>query len=333
MSSKKGNTEVKKDNLTGLYVLLIVIFIIWLISAFLIQCNFNDWNSRGTFGDSFGAVNSLFSGLALAGIIFTIYLQKKELGLQREELRETRNEFITQNKTLRLQLFDNTFFNMLKVHQELRKEISFDTGKNGIFGYNEIIPDETVKGKSFFEFAQNDFTNLWKYEYDDSKINNIFDKISNRHKEYGYKYEPHSALKISDSEGNFIDKPVNEHLKDIIELKYPIFWKNYSNHLGDYFRNIYHILKYISDEKEKELETANDTSKKNMIKEKYKKYADILQSQMSYSELFFMFYNAQTYTNVKRFIEEFDFVENLFVKNLLHPKHAEFEGMGSIKEE
>lgn len=46
----------------------------------------------GLFGDSYGAVNSLFSGLAFAGIIYTIILQKKELSLQRDELMQTRIE-------------------------------------------------------------------------------------------------------------------------------------------------------------------------------------------------------------------------------------------------
>ena len=47
---------------------------------------------RGSFGDSFGAINSLFSGLAFAGIIYTILLQRKELSLQRKELTDTRKE-------------------------------------------------------------------------------------------------------------------------------------------------------------------------------------------------------------------------------------------------
>lgn len=46
----------------------------------------------GVFGDMFGAINSLFSGFALAGIIYTILLQREELSLQREELRLTREE-------------------------------------------------------------------------------------------------------------------------------------------------------------------------------------------------------------------------------------------------
>ncbi|BDA80155.1 hypothetical protein LPTSP3_g30850 [Leptospira kobayashii] len=46
----------------------------------------------GPIGDMFGAINALFSGLALAGIIYTIYLQHEELKLQREELKLTRIE-------------------------------------------------------------------------------------------------------------------------------------------------------------------------------------------------------------------------------------------------
>ncbi len=51
-----------------------------------------DWQTRGQFGDVFGAVNALFSGLAFAGVIFAILLQREDLELQREELALTRQE-------------------------------------------------------------------------------------------------------------------------------------------------------------------------------------------------------------------------------------------------
>ncbi|MDO9053237.1 MAG: hypothetical protein Q7U37_04820 [Gallionella sp.] len=44
---------------------------------------------RGTFGDMFGAVNALFSGLAFVGVVYAILLQRGELQLQREELIDT----------------------------------------------------------------------------------------------------------------------------------------------------------------------------------------------------------------------------------------------------
>lgn len=40
----------------------------------------------------FGAVNTLFSGLAFAGVIYAIFLQSEELALQRNELKLTRDE-------------------------------------------------------------------------------------------------------------------------------------------------------------------------------------------------------------------------------------------------
>jgi hypothetical protein len=51
-----------------------------------------DLPERGTFGDMFGAVNALFSGLAFVGVIYAILLQRQELALQRIELELTRKE-------------------------------------------------------------------------------------------------------------------------------------------------------------------------------------------------------------------------------------------------
>lgn len=51
-----------------------------------------DWETRGQFGDMFGVVNSIFSGLAFAGVIYAILLQREDLALQREELKLTRQE-------------------------------------------------------------------------------------------------------------------------------------------------------------------------------------------------------------------------------------------------
>ena len=85
-----------------------------------------DSDKRGTFGDQFGAVNALFSGLAFTGLIYTIILQRRDLKLQRTDLRQQRKEmeeqtaeFEKQNETLRIQRFENTFFNMLSQFQEV----------------------------------------------------------------------------------------------------------------------------------------------------------------------------------------------------------------------
>jgi hypothetical protein len=94
-------------------------------------------NSPALFGDSFGAVNALISAFAFAGVIVSMYLQRKDLEMQREsidiqrdelqqntkELELQRKEFENQNKTMRLQRFENTFFNMLSLQQEITNNI------------------------------------------------------------------------------------------------------------------------------------------------------------------------------------------------------------------
>ena len=66
---------------------------------------------RGVFGDSYGAVTSLFTGLGFAGLVFTILLQQREIKLQRDdfsaqlqEMQSTRDEVSKQSRIHELQL-------------------------------------------------------------------------------------------------------------------------------------------------------------------------------------------------------------------------------------
>lgn len=83
--------EGKVDNRLLLQMVLLVI-IIWIFSVVIIIGVIDDWPDRGAFGDLFGAVNALFSGLAFAGLIYTIVLQKKDLETQRIEIAQNRAE-------------------------------------------------------------------------------------------------------------------------------------------------------------------------------------------------------------------------------------------------
>ncbi len=100
------------------WLILSFVVIFWFLS--LIEL-FPWWvtDKRGQFGDSFGVVNALFSGLAFAGVICAILLQKKELELQREELEATRTEIRGQKETLQKQNFESSFFQLLGMHGEI----------------------------------------------------------------------------------------------------------------------------------------------------------------------------------------------------------------------
>lgn len=83
----------KSDSKLWILILAVVFVIIaWYGSYWIIEKNYNEYSVKGQVGDMFGAINSLFSGLAFAGLIYTIYLQRVQLELQRKELEETRDE-------------------------------------------------------------------------------------------------------------------------------------------------------------------------------------------------------------------------------------------------
>lgn len=83
--------RIKKITTTQIIVISIVfVFGSWFITYLSLKDLL--FQNRGTFGDMFGGLNALFSGLAFAGIIYTILLQREELKLQRQELRYTRTE-------------------------------------------------------------------------------------------------------------------------------------------------------------------------------------------------------------------------------------------------
>ena len=76
----------------GLFVLFGVVITTQVLLSVAMLFYIPEPTNRGTFGDMFGGINTLFSGLAFAGVIYAIILQSKELSLQRRELKLTREE-------------------------------------------------------------------------------------------------------------------------------------------------------------------------------------------------------------------------------------------------
>jgi hypothetical protein len=191
-----------------LYAVVLLIFT-WPITEFSVA-------KSGVFGDSFGALTSLFSGLAFAGLIITIVMQKDELALQREELSLTRQELTgqkeemrVQNETMKIQRFENTFFKQLEFLAVCRNDITTLTNDN-----------EKVTGRSAIKTIYERF--ITNYLYEDS---NEFDSWGRTKRIF--------ANKCKDLIG--------------IKVKYNNFYSNQNGtELGQYFRTIYNILKLIN---------------------------------------------------------------------------------------
>jgi hypothetical protein len=87
-----------------LYLVVIVIFIAYAIAVF---CGISDSSKRGQFGDAFGAINALFTGLAFAGVAYSLYMQQqenkkrdKEFAEQREHATKEYRELVRSNDVL-----------------------------------------------------------------------------------------------------------------------------------------------------------------------------------------------------------------------------------------
>lgn len=76
---------------TPLFVVLAIISLWFAYPFILTECGVEQMD-QGGHGDMYGGLNTLFSGLAFAGLIYTVMLQREELGLQRKELELTRAE-------------------------------------------------------------------------------------------------------------------------------------------------------------------------------------------------------------------------------------------------
>ena len=103
MTKKNGDNTESSKLLCLAIVGTITIFILWVVSGFVIYNWLPGDGKHGTFGDMFGAINALFSGLAFLGVIVAILLQKEELEEQRKEIRQAREAHQATAKSLEKQ--------------------------------------------------------------------------------------------------------------------------------------------------------------------------------------------------------------------------------------
>ena len=168
-----------KNLLKDYWKFIFWVFILWLLFGLAIYFIFNNWTSRWAFWDMFWAFNALFSWLAFAVLVVTLYLQKEELWLQRGEIRETRNEFIQQNKTMKLQRFENTFFQMISLHNKISDNIVITIyspevrWRSRVFQYivDQLHKIHTANGINFIKIL---YSNIWWIDELSHYFRNLF---------------------------------------------------------------------------------------------------------------------------------------------------------------
>lgn len=132
-----------------IYLLLAIVVVFLVIFGFgNIYHAYNLPYRPNEIGDSAGLLNSFFSGIALILVIITIFIQKKDLNLQQEELKSTRKE-------LSKQRFENTFFNMLRTQDKIIYNLEIgmegcDSYRAGIRVFKELYDILTKALVPFF---------------------------------------------------------------------------------------------------------------------------------------------------------------------------------------
>lgn len=141
-------TRSKKYDLKGwLFIISTLAFVLalWfyypsLGAKFKESTGVASYTEMGVFGDSYGALNTLFSALAFTGIIASIYFQREELKVTRGELEATREEmksqgeqFSLQTKAMQKQVFETTFFNMVSLHNAITSKLRDGNGFSKLY--------------------------------------------------------------------------------------------------------------------------------------------------------------------------------------------------------
>ncbi|SRR5260221_4079409 len=166
---------------------------------------------QGTYVNIYDLVAALFSGLALLGIIATVRMQKQELKLQRKELASTRREFQQQNLTMKLQRFENTFFQLLQKQWEIGLKVGF---------YNDMH-DVYLEGKFAFDTLWHEFLRKIK-DANQKKFDNSMDRFN-----AGQRDAPNVLTQ-----------------EEIIEAVKEVYLKR-KPYVEQYFRHLIVVLRYV----------------------------------------------------------------------------------------
>lgn len=84
------NSQIKSSKISWAQLILCIV-VIWAAVTIVVHYSMagGDVMISGSIGDMFGVANSLFSGLAFAGLIYTIWQQREEINAARSEQQKT----------------------------------------------------------------------------------------------------------------------------------------------------------------------------------------------------------------------------------------------------
>lgn len=250
--------------------------------------------STGWIGDTLGGITAPFIGFV--NIVLLIWTLQKQIEFNRKQLKTQKNE-----------QFKAAFFQMLQTQRELLHEV-----KGSFFSRNmkgDVVGGK-VAGLDYFRDAGMELVTLFNVL--DGDIHT--DELICRNVKERYL---------------LTDNVITEYTQANNEGQMRIAYRQFFNahlEMGNYFRHLYHILKFIGEEMTEALKGLSDENEKTSVTQWYKGYADMLQATLSVEELKMAYYNCSAFDNAKKLFKEFQFVENLTKGNLIRPDKDVMEG-------
>ncbi|MGI0525980.1 putative phage abortive infection protein [Rhizobium giardinii] len=131
-------------------LILAAAWLAWVCQYLLFQLFGHQWESAtlGQWGDTFGALNALFSALAFVAVLFTLKQQRDDLARQQKQI-------LAAERDQHLQRFERTFYELLRLLREARDDVQFRYSSEYL---NSISSSESkrvrVAGTEAFKRAQ-----------------------------------------------------------------------------------------------------------------------------------------------------------------------------------
>lgn len=160
------------------------VFILWLVVGFGPPLIWRELQSRALWGDAFGLVGALFSGLAFAGVLVTLYFQNRELEIQsaeivraREGMQEQREIVAKQLASIESQRTEAAFFALLEMHSSTVRDIDLGgtlSGRQALHSLgwqmhellratsDSLTPSDRAR-EAYAEFHENSYASLGHY--------------------------------------------------------------------------------------------------------------------------------------------------------------------------
>ncbi|WP_447766883.1 putative phage abortive infection protein [Aeromonas veronii] len=124
--------------------------------------------SLGEFGDVYGALNTLFSGLAFSGVIISIVLQSIELKATRKEMNAQALQFELQTEAMQKQVFESSFFSMMNLHNTITSNLrNEDKFRELFFDLRDVAEDTHHDSQGLFNHLNSVYDTFMKNSYAD----------------------------------------------------------------------------------------------------------------------------------------------------------------------